>query len=47
MQKRVKKLVNQTTLHSRNEMATMKSSNPMTDVSIEENLNQCYKVTVI
>lgn len=42
-----KKLLHQTTLQSRNELATMKSSNPMTDVSIEGNINKCCEVTAM
>lgn len=41
------KLVHQRTLEFRNEMATMKSCNPMTDASIGGNINKCGDVTAV
>lgn len=42
-----KKLIHQRTLRSKAEMAAVKSSNLMTDVSIEGNINKRYKVTAM
>lgn len=44
---KAKKLIHQRTLQSKTEMAAMKSSNLMTDVSIEGNINNCSKVTAM